>query len=242
MTAELEAISEAIKHVANNHRADKKVAIFTDSLSSVQSIENPVKSARNDIIQTILDENKKAVINGTEITIIWIPSHVGIVGNDEADNLANIGRKDSEEIKDIKLGVKEMKSLIKQKVRDTLMQAKWNNAPNSLLKRLNPKLGRKLPYGEKHRLITAMRLETAQFHTLRHSNELYCRKCRALLTIQHTMIVCTHFEKERKEIRDELEKENKMLTLENILSFDRPKPVTKLVDQLLTRINELFTI
>ena len=87
-----------------------------------------------------------------------------------------------------------------------------------------------------------MRLETAKFHTLRHSNELYCRKCRALLTIQHTMIVCTHFEKERNEIREELKKENKLLTLENLLSFDRPKPVVKLVDQLLKCIDALFAI
>ena len=57
------------------------------------------------------------------------------------------------------------------------------------------------------------------------------------------MTLCTNFERERKHIRDQLEQENKQLTLKHLLSFDKTKSVTKLVsDKLISSTYELFVI
>ena len=60
--------------------------IFTDSLSVLQAIlANPINKNSSYLIFEI----KKAIINCTaNIKFYWIPSHVGINGNEKADELA----------------------------------------------------------------------------------------------------------------------------------------------------------
>ncbi|XP_067659474.1 uncharacterized protein [Haliotis asinina] len=60
-----------------------------DSLSAIQSLATEHSSGRPDTIHEILvliqklrQENEK------EVTLCWIPSHVGIPGNERADKLA----------------------------------------------------------------------------------------------------------------------------------------------------------
>ena len=66
--------------------AAKKCAIFCDSLSCLQAIQN--KRLDNPIIRNILNSVHKLIISGTYIVFIWLPSHVGIQGNTDADTAA----------------------------------------------------------------------------------------------------------------------------------------------------------
>jgi ribonuclease HI len=65
---------------------DQKAAIFSDSLSALKSFQHGKSTSRpnlyNEAMQTIQELH-------TEITLIWIPSHVGLPGNEKVDRLAN---------------------------------------------------------------------------------------------------------------------------------------------------------
>ena len=66
---------------------NKNIAILTDSMSAIQSLQNPeVKSKTK--LECINSLNDLAVKN--QVTLVWVPGHTGIHGNERADELANI--------------------------------------------------------------------------------------------------------------------------------------------------------
>ncbi|XP_062557446.1 uncharacterized protein LOC134222318 [Armigeres subalbatus] len=77
-TAELFAILVALNHLNDENIVG--AVLFTDSLSSCQMIEG-------DIIE---------IASSLKVTIQWIPSHIGIKGNDIADELAKAGANSEE--------------------------------------------------------------------------------------------------------------------------------------------------
>lgn len=84
-SSELEAILLVLKHILNtpvpfNH----SILICSDSLSSVQSIHNVFSS--NPYVRLI--HNHIHQLQQYNIHFMWIPGHVGILGNEEADCLA----------------------------------------------------------------------------------------------------------------------------------------------------------
>ena len=82
LTSELLAIYKALQYCYSDN---KKYAIFTDSMSSLQLISNcnikTYKSLAYDILELIQDMQNR-------VKLQWIPSHKGILGNERADALA----------------------------------------------------------------------------------------------------------------------------------------------------------
>ena len=92
-TAELEGIKRAFQFIGDsqksagkNQQHGKKFVIFCDSKSVLESIEN--QSSKNPIMIDILDTLQKFKRSGFIIKFCWIPSHVGIRGNEIADQKA----------------------------------------------------------------------------------------------------------------------------------------------------------
>ena len=91
-TAELAAIQMAIgwiKLAEKKKPTSRKYLIATDSLSSLLALKNQ-SSERLDYVHGILQAITNCALKGTQIDLIWIPSHIDIKGNEIADSLAKL--------------------------------------------------------------------------------------------------------------------------------------------------------
>ena len=92
--AEQHAITNTINHITyhfdTNPLAITDVVIFTDSLSTLDALENGTDTSKDIIhlswsLHHLLSKHKKRVV------LQWIPGHSGIPGNERADTLAKKG-------------------------------------------------------------------------------------------------------------------------------------------------------
>ncbi|UYV70635.1 hypothetical protein LAZ67_8000109 [Cordylochernes scorpioides] len=85
--SELTAILQALKLVEKNET--KNIIIYTDSKAAIFAIKNCYYS-QDRLLKNIAAEINKLNKN-TKISLQWIPSHVGVPGNEEAKSLAKEG-------------------------------------------------------------------------------------------------------------------------------------------------------
>ena len=71
----------ALDYVKNN-TLNKKIAIFSDSLSVLKSLNHT--SSKKPKIQNLIEKHHE-ISRTKEILFCWLPSHVGIRGNEAAD-------------------------------------------------------------------------------------------------------------------------------------------------------------
>jgi ribonuclease HI len=86
--AEAFGILKAIVHIKSVHPPGR-FAVLSDSLSVIHSISSSVHPAK--LSNLVLEIRKilfELVNSGYVVTLIWVPSHVGIQGNEDADRLA----------------------------------------------------------------------------------------------------------------------------------------------------------
>ena len=80
MTAELHAIRLSLGIINDTPYSN---VICSDSMSSVQSIDNYTEN--NHLLHRLVYQMHESILRGNHITISWVPSHVGICGNERAD-------------------------------------------------------------------------------------------------------------------------------------------------------------
>ena len=85
--AEILAISTAAEHLLESRKKMGNIAIFTDSLSTLQALNS---SDPDQMIQGLHSSLAKLTAQFT-VSLQWVPAHVGLTGNEKADRLAKIG-------------------------------------------------------------------------------------------------------------------------------------------------------
>uniref|UniRef100_A0A9J8CA31 Uncharacterized protein n=1 Tax=Cyprinus carpio carpio TaxID=630221 RepID=A0A9J8CA31_CYPCA len=85
-TAEIIAICLALQWIEEIQPT--RAVICTDSLSALNSLESGTSSARQDMINQVMQSLYRTRQYGILVNFVWVPSHMGVKGNEEADNLA----------------------------------------------------------------------------------------------------------------------------------------------------------
>ncbi|GFU59102.1 RNase H domain-containing protein [Trichonephila clavipes] len=84
-TAQAVAIYRALQLIDSN--MSRKYCIYTDSMSVLEAIEN-YNDRCHPVVCNILDITSRLYSKGFDIVFCWLPSHVGIIGNEQADSAA----------------------------------------------------------------------------------------------------------------------------------------------------------
>ena len=122
--------------VIRRSKLKKNCNFFSDSLSSLQAIAS--FNIDNDLVQKFIKEYSVQTKQGKTIALCWIPSHVGIPGNEKADSAAKDGL--SVTVTALKSPASELlpraTKLIPEK-----WQKSWNNCTGNKLQSINPMIG-----------------------------------------------------------------------------------------------------
>ena len=199
-TAEIYAIKAAVEYIDNDNRHDIKIAIFSDSLSAVQEIEYSVLSTFTSIATDIADSIHCLTKKNINTTIIWIPAHVGIHGNELADRKAKRSTLQSSPIINIPSTIQERYRIIDQQI---LLE--WQNLYNSSntgrhYKSLQPTVDRSIKYScnNRHQETVITRLRLGKCHLNKYLHEIkahptgFCNYCNTDETVEHFLMHCHH--------------------------------------------------
>ena len=115
MGAELYAISRALHWLVLNQPflTTRKVVVLSDSKSGIMAISNT--TSRSYYYLTNQIRNLGNILEEVELTLQWIPSHVGLEHNEYVDLLAKAAHN-SPDTTSIPLDKKEIKRLVEDKI------------------------------------------------------------------------------------------------------------------------------
>jgi len=188
-TAEIRAIELALQHIDKKHILNS--IIFSDSLSVLQSLHN--RNLENPILKNILIRNNELSVNHN-IIYCWLPSHIGIKGNEKADRAAK--RALTLGPSDFKIPYTDFKPCIRKFFRQK-WQASWNDAVNNKLHAIKPALGE---WTSSYRTIRREEVVIARIrightyithkHILKGEDPPECVYCNEPFTVNHLMIEC----------------------------------------------------
>ena len=188
-TTELHAIQLALD-VVNNSNKDKYV-ICEDSLSCLQAIEQ--QHIDHPLVLDVL-EKYSALINKT-VLFCWVPSHVGIRGNELDDAAAKAAL--NERLTSMILPYSDFKPLVKRFIRGKWSDF-WATQINNKLHSVQPTLGcGSLSNRDRRReqlVLCRLRLghiyNTTRRYLLAGEDPPVCISCQENLTVEHILIHC----------------------------------------------------
>ena len=221
-TFELSAIFEALTSIPPGTHS---TVIVTDSLSALQGIEDI--QTPNALIGDIQREILRLQGTQTDISLCWVPSHVGVPGNEMADKAAQdatTGRCFGSP----QLPFSDFYPLIKKKIKNK-WQDQWRNTTNNKLREIKssvtPWNSSSLPVRTHEVSLCRLRightLYTQQYLMERREQPL-CAVCVVPLTVKHFLTECTEYNNVRHRIygRNELTMSQMLADTE---AFNLPK-------------------
>jgi ribonuclease HI len=197
-TAELIAIKHALCWIKD--APVNRFVIFSDSLSALQSLDTGRCVSRPNTVQQI-KELLNEVTKRSVVVIAWIPSHVGIAGNEHADLLAKSATEKLTIDVDVPQEIKDAYNDVSKYI-CSLWQKQYDESNTGAQYRLlEPKISKKIKYSNKQRdkEVTMTRLRLGKcclnyyLHKIGcHDNGL-CDTCGEPETIEHLLLLCTQY-------------------------------------------------
>ena len=220
-TAEIVAIKLALNIILKRNPGN--FLILSDSLSSLLAIAN--QQLLNPHICTLLEDCHNLIASGRYITFTWIPSRIGIPGNELADKTAK--RALDQPLSKNKIPFSDLFPEVVSHL-TAKWQHNWSKQLFNKLLPIKPSLGKTklLNISSRKDQVVLTRLRIGHTHLthswlLRREDQPSCAHCNTPLTVEHIMS-CTRFQSIR----------NKFFTHSNLRDIFHLVPLSCLISFL----------
>ncbi|GFW97496.1 RNase H domain-containing protein [Trichonephila clavipes] len=178
-TAEAVAIYRALQLIDST--MPRKYCIYTDSMSVLEALEN-YHDRCHPVVCTILDITSRLYSKGFDIVFCWLPSHVGIIGNEQADSAA----KSATTHLPLAVPLSDMKRVIMHHI-FKIWQESWCKQLDNKLHSVKPVVGAwpVMPMRRTDVKLTRLRIGHTRFthrHLLFGERAPECPSCKGLRT------------------------------------------------------------
>ena len=224
-TAELFAIKTALVSVKES--MFNKVIIYSDSLSAIDAIKS--FSSKHPLVLEIQVLIHKLKTRNISVAICWIPAHVGLKGNEEADRVAK--EAVSKPCIQRKIPIDDVIAVIKSKVNEK-WQGEWNGFPvtnklRAIKSTTKPwKSTQKLRHHEV--ILTRLRIGHTNFThgylmSTPHEPPPICDRCHCVVSVRHILAECPKYATQRSIFNNQsftnILADGDNFSFSNILSF-----------------------
>ena len=86
--AEVFAIYQAPRAFWSGGRSGRRFAVFSDCQPAIQRARSDALGPGQCWARAIIEVASRLVAKGNEVAICWVPAHVGVTGNEKADEMA----------------------------------------------------------------------------------------------------------------------------------------------------------
>ncbi|GFT94129.1 RNA-directed DNA polymerase from mobile element jockey [Trichonephila clavipes] len=181
-TAEAVAIYRALQLIDSN--MPRKYCIYTDSMSVLEALEN-YNDRCHPVVCKILDITSRLYSKGFDIVFCWLPSHVGIIGNEQADSAA----KSATTHLPLAVPLSDMKRVIMHHIFN-IWQESWSQQLDNKLHSVKPVIGAwpVMPMRRTDVKLTRLRIGHTRFthrHLLFGERAPECPSCNVSYTVHH---------------------------------------------------------
>lgn len=197
-SGELFAILQAIKYAA--HEDIHNTLILTDSLSSLQGIQliysdHPLTRLIKEYVHTIREKSRR-------LDFMWVPSHVGISGNERVDKIARETMNEPTFQKQEGVPYTDLKKYMKYVV-SNYWSSVWAESGMKLKEiKDDIKPWRNIPSQRRHQIIiTRLRTGHTKYtheHLLKGEEDKICDMCQVPMSVKHFMVECPRFAEQRQ--------------------------------------------
>ncbi|GFW78932.1 RNase H domain-containing protein [Trichonephila clavipes] len=193
-TAEAVAIYRALQLIDST--LPRKYCIYTDSMSVLEALEN-YHDRCHPVVCTLLDITSRLYSKGFDIVFCWLPSHVGIIGNEQADSAA----KSATTHLPLAVPLSDMKRVIMHHIFN-IWQESWSQQLDNKLHSVKPVIGAwpVMPLRRTDVKLTRLRIGHTRFthrHLLFGERAPECPSCHVSYTVHHILIDCPVFNHHR---------------------------------------------
>lgn len=197
-TAELYAILQALIYIRQDY--NHHFLIITDSLSALKGMDQLYTT--HPILQLIKNELQQIENDGKEIKFIWVPSHIGITGNEKADQAARDAIIDHNANIVLRTISTDFKSYLRGEINKE-WQRNWEQSSSKLaeIKQTVKPWSHKLKKRREQIIVTRLRIGHTKFshgYLLNRSEPPICETCQTRLTVKHVLVECSKFRNLRR--------------------------------------------
>lgn len=195
-SAELYAVLQAFKLASIS--PNNNITICTDSLSSILAINTLYSS--NPLVNMIHGISTANNNQGKNIILMWVPSHIGIIGNEKADEAAKQAILDRTEVVNLQLHY-DLTARFKKQILD-LWQQHWATLKTKIHEVETTIKFTKLPSISRRSQIILRRLRIGHTrlthgHLMKSENAPICQVCNTPITVKHLLLTCPQYQKQR---------------------------------------------
>ena len=217
MGAELFAIDKGMIWILFHQEilTTNKIVLLTDSRAGIEAIRNPKPKHQSHIIDAIKRKAQLLADSNMDITIQWLPSHVGLEGNEEVDTIAKSAHTNPQET-EAEIDISEAKALIGH-AQQKMWQLTYDIIrPNLHIGPIKTKI-QKWPWAnvKNRRVETALsRLRIGHVGLNNHLNRFgmsetnQCTTCRVPETVSHFLTECRKYIWSRRKMMTKLARLN----------------------------------